>query len=186
MKCPEKADYTNERCSLPHDECSALQARVRRAEQEVGQLHNRLELKTRELADLTRAIVSSSVSRCDAETRLQRELQAMCTGIGDTVIPMIGLPPRADSPGKLVTVELPYTTTILHVLFESMFTFWADCDPRRLPKSSTVARAIDERLGFSAQTNGEASRSAQAYASAIRPDWVKDADRRHHRSGARV
>ncbi|RQT24754.1 hypothetical protein [Burkholderia contaminans] len=186
MERPEKADYTDEQCSLPPDECSALQARVRRAEQEVGRLHNRLELKTQELANLTRVIVNSSVSHCDVETRLQRELQAMCTGMCDTVMPMTVLPMRADSTGKLVTVELPYTTTILGVLFESMFTFWADCDPRRLPKSSTVARAIDERLGFSAQPNGEASRSAQAYASAIRPDWVKDADRRHHRSGPRM
>ncbi|WP_080435131.1 hypothetical protein [Burkholderia cenocepacia] len=186
MEHPEKADYTNEQCSLSPDECSALQARVRRAEQEVGRLHNRLELKTQELANLTRAIVNSSVSHCDVETRLQRELQAVCTGMGRTTLPMSGLPIQADSPGKLVTVELPYTTTILGVLFESMFTFWADCNSRRLPKSSTVARAIDERLGFSAQANGEASRSAQAYASAIRPDWVKDTDRRHHRAGPRM
>ncbi|ACA93429.1 MULTISPECIES: hypothetical protein [Burkholderia cepacia complex] len=186
MERPEKVDYTNERCSLPPDECSALQARVRRAEQEVGRLHNRLELKTRELANLTRAIVNSSVSHCDVEMRLQRELQAVCTGLGGTAMPMSGLPTQADLPGKLVTVELPYTTTILGVLFENMFTFWADCDPRRLPKSSAVARAIDERLGFSAQANGEASRTAQAYASAIRPDWVKDADRRHHRAGPRM
>lgn len=182
MERPEKADYTNERCSPPLDEHSSLQARVRRVEQDVGRLHNRLELKTQELAKLTRAIVNSSISHCDVEMRLQRELHAMYMGMGDTAMPMTDLPMRADSTGKLVTVELPYTTTILGVLFESMFTFWAGCDPRRLPKSSTVARAIDERLGFSAQPNGEASRSAQAYASAIRPDWVKDADRRHHRS----
>ena len=186
MERPEKADYTNEQCSLSPDECSALQARVRRAEQEVGRLHNRLELKTQELANLTRAIVDSSVSHCDVEMRLQRELQAVCSGLGGATMPMSGVPTQADLPGKLVTVELPYTTTILGVLFENMFTFWADCDPQRLPKSSTVARAIDERLGFSAQPNGEASRSAQAYASAIRPDWVKDADRRHHRSGPRM
>ena len=184
MERPEKADYTNERCSPPLDEHSSLQARVRRVEQDVGRLHNRLELKTQELAKLTRAIVNSSISHCDVEMRLQRELHAMYMGMGDTAMPMTDLPMRADSTGKLVTVELPYTTTILGVLFESMFTFWAGCDPRRLPKSSTVARAIDERLGFSAQPNGEASRSAQAYASAIRPDWVKDADRRHHRSHA--
>ncbi|RQT22607.1 MULTISPECIES: hypothetical protein [Burkholderia cepacia complex] len=186
MERPEKADYTNERCSPPLDEHSSLQARVRRVEQEVGRLHNRLELKTQELAKLTRVIVNSSIGHCDVETRLQRELHAMYMGMGDTAMPMTDLPMRADSTGKLVTVELPYTTTILGVLFESMFTFWAGCDPRRLPKSSTVARAIDERLGFSAQPNGEASRSAQAYASAIRPDWVKDADRRHHRSGPRM
>ncbi|WP_256859433.1 transposase, partial [Burkholderia cenocepacia] len=111
MERPEKVDYTNERCSLPPDECSALQARVRRAEQEVGRLHNRLELKTRELTNLTRAIVNSSVSHCDVETRLQRELQAMCTRMGDTAMPMIGLPAQADLPGKLVTVELPYGNT---------------------------------------------------------------------------
>ncbi|WP_264857385.1 hypothetical protein [Burkholderia cenocepacia] len=107
MERPEKADYTNERYTLAPDECSALQARVRRAEQEVGRLHNRLELKTRELANLTRAIVNSSVSHCDVEMRLQRELQAVCTGLGGATMPMSGLPTQADLPGKLVTVELP-------------------------------------------------------------------------------
>ncbi|MDE1011672.1 MAG: hypothetical protein OSB38_39020, partial [Paraburkholderia fungorum] len=56
----------------------------------------------------------------------------------------------------------------------------AECDHDHFPKSATVARAIDERLGLSSQANGEASRSAQAYASAIRPDWIKEGDNRHH------
>jgi hypothetical protein len=77
-------------------------------------------------------------------------------------------------------VKLPYVTSILSVLFDAMRTFWADCDHEHPPKSATVALAIDERLGLSSQQSGEASRSGQAYASAIRPDWVKEADNRHH------
>jgi hypothetical protein len=188
MEQCENADHAKEKavCSLSPGECAALQERLRHAEQEVGRLQNCLELKIREVSKLTRAIVNSSMVHCDVETRLQRELAALCTGTVDRATPTSHPSTRTDSPGDLVTVKLPYTTTILSVLFESMFAFWTDCDPRRLPKSSTVAHAIDERLGFSAQVNGEASRSAQAYASAIRPDWVKDADRRHHRPGPRT
>jgi hypothetical protein len=47
-----------------------------------------------------------------------------------------------------VIVRLPYLTTILSVLFDAMHVFWGDCDDGRLPKSSTVAHAIDERLGL--------------------------------------
>lgn len=78
----------------------------------------------------------------------------------------------------IVVVTLPYVTSTLSVLFNAMRTFWADRD--HPPKSTTVAHAIDEHLGLSSQANGEASRSGQAYASAIRPDWVKEADNRHH------
>ena len=47
---------------------------------------------------------------------------------------------------------------------------WSEWDPERPPKSSTVARAIDEKLGLKGQANGEASRSAQTFAAALRPD----------------
>ena len=72
MERPEKADYTNERCSPPLDEHSSLQARVRRVEQDVGRLHNRLELKTQELAkrpvqlSILRSAIATSRCACNA------------------------------------------------------------------------------------------------------------------------
>lgn len=73
----------------------------------------------------------------------------------------------------------PYTTRTLRALFEVMHEHWSEWDPDRPPKSSTVARAIDEKLGLKGQANGEASRSAQTFAAAIRPDSVSEADGRH-------
>ncbi|WP_082751322.1 hypothetical protein [Burkholderia sp. MSMB1459WGS] len=172
-------------CTLPTDECAVLRERLRLAELEIGRLQNCLGLKTQELDRLTRVIVNFSIVHCDVETRLQRELDAARTGVCGNVISNSNAFVNVDSSDSLITVKLPYITSILSVLFDSMFEFWADCDPQRLPKSSAVAHAIDARLGLAAQTNGEASRSGQAYASAIRPDWVKDADRRHHRHGQR-
>jgi hypothetical protein len=78
-----------------------------------------------------------------------------------------------------LTVHLPHMTPTLAVLFDVMWTYWSAWDPERPPKSSTVARAIDEKLGLKGQANGEASRSAQTFAAALRPDSVNQADGRH-------
>jgi len=187
MEQREKACQSDEsmKCSHSTDEYAVTAERLRLAELEIVRLKNDLGLKTRELDRLTRAIVNSSIVHFDIETRLQRELDAVRTGWSESAISKSSAACEVESSGNLVTVKLPYVTNILSVLFDSMFEFWAACDPRRLPKSSAVAHAIDARLGLAAQANGEASRSGQAYASAIRPDWVKDADRRHHRHAAR-
>lgn len=78
-----------------------------------------------------------------------------------------------------VTVRLPHLTRTLEALFDVMREHWSEWDPERPPKSSTVARAIDEKLGLKGQGNGEASRSAQTFAAALRPDSVNEADGRH-------
>ncbi|MFM0229703.1 hypothetical protein [Paraburkholderia sediminicola] len=76
-------------------------------------------------------------------------------------------------------VRLPHLTRTLEALFDVMHEHWSEWDPERPPKSSTVARAIDERLGLKGQANGEASRSAQTFAAALRPDSVNETDGRH-------
>ncbi|MDR8105038.1 hypothetical protein KPB04_25255 [Burkholderia cenocepacia] len=85
----------------------------------------------------------------------------------------------ADGRPGSVTVHLPHVTRTLEALFDVMGEFWSDWDPERPPKSSTVARAIDEKLGLKGQANGEASRSAQTFAAAIRPDSLSESDSRH-------
>jgi hypothetical protein len=78
-----------------------------------------------------------------------------------------------------VTVRLPHLTRTLSQLFDVMWEQWAQWDTVRPPKSSTVARAIDAKLGLKGQATGEASRSAQTFAAALRPDAVNEADGRH-------
>ncbi|WP_342706077.1 hypothetical protein OHZ10_36145 [Burkholderia arboris] len=83
-----------------------------------------------------------------------------------------------DSDGGVI-VHLPHLTRTLQALFDVMREYWSEWDPDRPPKSSTVARAIDEKLSLKAQANGEASRSAQTFAAALRPDSVTESDGRH-------
>ncbi|TCG01470.1 hypothetical protein BZM27_54425, partial [Paraburkholderia steynii] len=64
-------------------------------------------------------------------------------------------------------------------LFEVMQEYWSEWEPDRPPKSP-VARALDDRLGLKGQANGEASRSSQTFAAALRPDSVNESDGRQH------
>ncbi|RQS69211.1 hypothetical protein DID96_17720 [Burkholderia sp. Bp8963] len=170
-----------ETCSAPSCDCDAMQARLQRAEAEIRRLTRCIQLRDRKLSELRKVLANSAVAHYCVEDRLQRELDALRINTPTDMTDDLPNGIEGDPQRNGVTVRLPYVTAILSVLFDTMVAFWADCDRHRLPKSSTVAHAIDERLGLSAQTNGEASRSSQAYASAIRPDWVKDADMRHHR-----
>lgn len=88
-------------------------------------------------------------------------------------------PASTDEAGSCVVVRLPHLTRTLSLLFEAMWEHWAQWDPERPPKSSTVARAIDAKLGLKGQADGEASRNAQSFAAALRPDSLSDADGRH-------
>ncbi|KAB0644840.1 hypothetical protein [Burkholderia latens] len=159
-------------------DCEPLQIRLRQAEAQIRRLTRSIQLKDEKLCELGKALASSATAHYCVEARLQRELDALRIDLpADTPSEHYGLV-DGDSMGGGVIIRLPYLTTILSVLFDAMHTLWADCDDGRLPKSSTVVHAIDERLGLRAQASGEGSRTGQAYASAIRPDWVKDADNR--------
>jgi hypothetical protein len=165
--------------TVPPDR-AALHLRLQRAEAEVRRLNSWAEVKERQLCELRRALACLPMVHASFEDCRQQDV-----GSPRIVKPVEAFQAQwtqssSDQPGPGVVVRLPYVTATLAVLFDAMYTFWADCDHDRPPKSLIVAQAIDERLGFNSQLNGEASRSAQAYASAIRPDWVKEADNRHH------
>ncbi|CAM2197839.1 conserved protein of unknown function [Paraburkholderia kururiensis] len=162
-------------------ECAALRRRLQRMELEIRRLARCIELKDQKLCELRSALANSATVHYRAEERLQCELDTLRINAPAEMVQRAGSQSDDGSPEYGVMVRLPYMTMILSVLFDAMRVFWADCDHHHLPKSSTVARAIDERLGLGGQANGEASRTGQAYASAIRPDWVKEADNRHHR-----
>lgn len=156
-----------------------LQRRVDQAEAEVRRLTERVRGRERQLAETERALVRTVALHHAVETRQEEELESLramapswkkvCQGATD------GRSEHSDG----VTIHLPFITEILSGMFDVMQTFWSAYDENNPPKSSVVAHAIDERLNFRAQPNGEASRSGQTYASAIRPDWLKDADSRH-------
>ncbi|CAB3786474.1 hypothetical protein [Paraburkholderia fynbosensis] len=159
---------------------AAPDQRLQRAEAEVRRLTRCMEMKDRQLCELRKALAHSATVHYSFENRLQRELDSL-----RIMMPVNGFQEHwggsaSDRPEEGRVVKLPYVTSILSVLIDAMCTFWADCDRAHPPKSATVAHAIDERLGLASQQNGEASRSGQAYASAIRPDWIKEADNRHH------
>lgn len=169
-----------EDCSLVPPTQGNLHVHLQRAEAEVRRLNRCMELRDRQLCELRKALAHSATIHYSVEDRLQRELDSL-----RIMMPVEELHTQCHRSGSnrtenAVVVTLPYVTSTLSVLFDAMRTFWADCDRDHSPKSTTVAHAIDERLGLSSQANGEASRSGQAYASAIRPDWVKEADNRHH------
>ncbi|MDR8071005.1 hypothetical protein [Burkholderia cenocepacia] len=168
-------------CLAPACDCEALKIRLQRAEAQIRRLTRCIQLKDEKLSELGKALANSATAHYCVEERLQRELDALRIDLPADMPSEHYGPADGDSMGGGVVVRLPYLTVILSVLFDAMHVFWADCDDGRLPKSSTVAHAIDERLGLRAPASGEGSRTGQAYASAIRPDWVKDADNRHHR-----
>jgi hypothetical protein len=80
-----------------------------------------------------------------------------------------------------VTISLPHATTTLTGLFEVMHASFGRYDPRNPPKQTGVARDLDERMGWSAQANGEPSRRAQTLAAAIRPDDLSESDGRNQK-----
>jgi hypothetical protein len=169
-----------ESAPLMLSETAAPDQRLQRAEAEVRRLTRCMEMKERQLCELRKALAHSATVHYSFEDRLQRELDSLRIMMPVNDCREHWGTPASERPDEGIIVKLPYVTSILSVLFDAMCTFWADRDHDHPPKSATVAHAIDEHLGLSSQQNGEASRSGQAYASAIRPDWVKGADNRHH------
>lgn len=162
----ESVEYWRTRCEDAEVSVSRLSARIRGRDQRVllleralartVSLHHALE------DDLEQRLEQYAVVR-DGERKSSDRQQASGDGVDCGVI-----------------VRLPYLTRTLSVLVDVMWEHWAQWDPERPPKSSIVARTIDARLGLKGQATGEASRSAQTFAAALRPDSVSDADGRHH------
>jgi isopropylmalate/homocitrate/citramalate synthase len=145
------------------------QATIARLSTRIRQRDHRIELL--EMA-ITRTVVMNQVWAA----HLERKLDRLPTRV-------ITVQPQqfhvASERGRGVMVNLPHMTRTLEAIFEVMHEHWVEWDPERPPKSSTIARAIDEKLGLKGQTNGEASRSAQTFAAALRPDAINEVDGRH-------
>ena len=143
----------------------------------IARLTTRLRGRERRIARLELAISRTVVMHHVWASHLERRLERLPF----TVTPFADdTPAVVAEQGHGVTVRLPHLTRTLEALFEVMREYWTEWEPDRPPKSSTVARAIDERLGLKGQANGEASRSSQTFAAALRPDSVNESDGRHH------
>ncbi len=144
----------------------------------VQRLMVRLRCREKRIQHLERALARTAVMHHIWALHLERKLDRT-TAIApieksvDDSISSIG-------DGDGVVVKLPHMNATLASLFEVMWSHWSHWDPEHPPKSSVVARAIDERLGWKCQANGEASRSAQTIAAAMRPDSINETDGRHH------
>ncbi|WP_205191181.1 hypothetical protein [Burkholderia sp. LMG 13014] len=149
------------------EELQALIARL------TSRLRGRERRITRLELAISRTVVMHHVWASHLERRLER-LPFTVTAVADDT------PAVVAEHAHGVTVRLPHLTRTLEALFEVMREYWTEWEPDRPPKSSTVARAIDERLGLKGQGNGEASRSSQTFAAALRPDSVNESDGRHH------
>lgn len=154
-------------------------ARFENADAHVSRLSARLRGRDQRLLLLERALARTVALHHSLEDSLEQRLE-QCLGqlaqgaesTGSSVVPDI--PASAG-----VVVRLPHLSRTLEVLFDVMREYWTQWDLERPPKSSTVARAIDTKLGLKGQSSGEASRSAQTFAAALRPDSVNVADGRH-------
>ncbi|AOJ42408.1 hypothetical protein WJ23_31570 [Burkholderia lata] len=151
----------------------------------ITRLTERLRKRDRRIAlletALARTVLMHHVWTSHLERKLERTPASASTQSGVRGLSEGGRSgaPVADDPTRSVTVHLPHLTRTLEALFDVMREYWSDWDVDHPPKSSTVARAIDEKLGLKAQANGEASRSAQTFAAALRPDSVNELDGRH-------
>ncbi|MFM0433744.1 hypothetical protein PQQ75_32380 [Paraburkholderia aspalathi] len=152
------------------------QGRVKESQALIGRLTARLRGRDRRIQLLELAIARTAVMHHVWTSHLERKLErAPMTDAGGSD----GKPIIAPKHENRAIVHLPHLTRTLEALFDVMREHWSEWDPERPPKSSTVARAIDEKLGLKGQTNGEASRSAQTFAAALRPDSVNETDGRH-------
>jgi hypothetical protein len=144
----------------------------------VQRLMVRLKGREKHIQILERALARTAVMHHLWALHLERRLDRT------TAISPIGKRGDASETARSeedgVIVKLPHMNATLASLFEVMWSHWSYWDSERPPKSSVVARAIDERLGWKCQANGEASRSAQTFAAALRPDSINETDGRHH------
>ncbi|MEX3634546.1 hypothetical protein AB3X90_09000 [Paraburkholderia sp. BR14427] len=161
---------------------NSLQRRVDQAEADVRRLTEQLRGKERQLSDMGKALLRTVAVHHAIEERQEQELESLRAMAPSWRTLQCACEEQSEH-SYGITVRLPFITEILSGMFDVMQIFWSDYDENNPPKSSVVARAIDERLNLKAQPDGEASRSAQTYASAIRPDWLKEtAGSRYSRS----
>jgi len=159
-----------------HHELENSRRRTDESKALIGRLTARLRARDRRIQLLELAIARTAVMHHVWSAHLERKLER--SSEPDTAEPAVK-PVVAPEHQSGVVVHLPHLTRTLETLFDVMREHWSEWDTERPPKSSTVARAIDQKLGLKGQASGEASRSAQTFAAALRPDSVNDMDGRH-------
>ncbi|OPX54005.1 hypothetical protein BTE48_16505, partial [Oceanospirillum multiglobuliferum] len=107
-------------------DCAALHDHLRRAETEIHQLTRCIQLKDQKLCELRNALANSATAHYRVEDRLQRELDSLRIKLPPELIDTHFYQPEGSASGNGVTVRLPYLTSILSVLFDAMYVFWAD------------------------------------------------------------
>ncbi|WP_144155286.1 hypothetical protein [Paraburkholderia sp. BCC1885] len=178
---------TTQRDGATYREGEDLRHRLELAEQQARRLARQLQGRNRQVElleqgiALTVAIYGAWRASAESEMKeLRREIATLRThrASGSSL----------STPEDSVDVSLPYMTDPLCGVFDVMRDVSRHYDGRHPPKSTLIALAIDDRLGMRHQRNGDASRSAQAIASLIRPDpqrQVGSMRRRDHSSGRR-
>jgi hypothetical protein len=163
-----------------------LRRRVERAEHEEIRLSGLLVGAKHELAILERAVETTqqlSHERFESNGVLERENETLRANIHELQCRLRACCCASKSDDG-VTVTIPHLTETFTAVIEVFNAHWAKFDRGRPPKSAVIARALDERMGWKSQRNGDPSRSAQAFAAAMRPDGLRIADGRNHRLGA--
>jgi hypothetical protein len=165
MELAESADYWRHRSEKVEARMLRLLTRLRYREQRILLLEKALIRTVALHHELEEHLERRLDQSADTEAARERTEHQNTAGTGQ--------------PNAGVLVHLPHLTRTLAALFEIMREHWSDWDPERPPKSSVVARAIDMKLGLKGQASGEASRNAQTFAAALRPDSANETDARH-------
>jgi hypothetical protein len=155
------------------------QSRSEAAEMTVERLVARIRGRDQRIRQLERALARTVSLHNALEDSLEERLEQCIDQRDRQVSSSVTRGAGTDAKDSGAVVYLPHLSRTLSLLFDVMREHWAKWDPERPPKSSTVARAIDTKLGLKGQANGEASRSAQTFAAALRPDSVSENDARH-------
>lgn len=177
--CHSESSYPRVDNEVLTESVEYWRTRFENADAIASRLACRLRGRDQRILLLERALARTAALHHALEDSLEQRLEQCSGSSGHAGEPERSAQVPPDNAGSSVTVRLPHLTRTLSLLFEVMWEHWAQWDPERPPKSSTVARAIDAKLGLKAQADGEASRNAQAFAAALRPDSLGDADGRH-------
>ncbi|MBB2931995.1 hypothetical protein [Paraburkholderia silvatlantica] len=175
----ESGDSHTAACEVLAESAEYWRTRFEDAQADASRLASRLRGRDQRILLLERVIARTAALHHALEDSLEQRLEQYSEQREHTVEPGRSVQAPSDNPGSSVIVRLPHLTRTLSLLFEVMWEHWAQWDPERPPKSSTVARSIDAKLGLKGQADGETSRNAQSFAAALRPDSLGDADGRH-------
>jgi hypothetical protein len=173
---PQAADRESAESSASVD---YWRQRTEEAEARMLRLLTYLRRREQRVLLLERALARTVARQCQLEERLERRWDQLSDTERDVRHSGHQVTTGTGPATTSVIVHLPHLTRTLSALFEIMRGHWSNWDPERPPKSSVVARALDTKLGLKGQASGEASRNAQTFAAALRPESINETDARH-------